>query len=68
LGVRVAYQGMVLFSIPPMPGYEPLRYEHLQARFQQEAKRKFIPALAISLIQQKDLDFSEWQFNSPNSI
>jgi hypothetical protein len=68
LGVRVAYQEMELFSIPPMPGYEPLRYEHMQEMFQQEAKRKIIPALAVSLIQQKERELSEWQFNLPNSI
>jgi hypothetical protein len=63
LGLRVAFQGIELFSIPPLPGYEPLRYEHLQAMFQRDAKIKFIPALAINLIQQKDLDVLEWQFN-----
>jgi GT2 family glycosyltransferase len=60
-GLRVALQGMVLFSIPPSPGFEPLRYEHLQAILLQEAKRKFIPALGIRLIRRKELDLSGWQ-------
>ncbi len=59
-GLRVALHGIELFSIPPAPGYEPLRYEHLQAIFLREAKQKFIPALAIRLIQRKELDFSAW--------
>jgi len=59
-GLRIAFQGMELFSIPPAPGFEPLRYDHLLAILQQEAERKFIPALACRLIQRKELDFSAW--------
>lgn len=62
-GLRVAWQGLEIFSIPPMPGYESLRYEHIQAMMWQATKYRLIPAMAISLIQSKELDFSVWQFN-----
>jgi hypothetical protein len=62
-GLRVAWQGMEILSIPPAPGYEPLRYEHLQAMVWQAARNRFIPAMALSLIQRDELDFSAWQLN-----
>ena len=68
VGARAAWQGTELFSIPPMPGYEPLRFDHLLAVFRQQARQKFIPPLALSLIQRKDLDLSVWPFNSQTSI
>ena len=68
VGARAAWQGTELFSIPPMPGSEPLRFDHLLAVFRQQARQKFIPPLALSLIQRKDLDLSVWPFNSQTSI
>lgn len=59
-GLRIAVQGIELFSIPPAPGFEPLRHEHLQAILRREAKWKFIPALGFELIRTKELDFSAW--------
>lgn len=59
-GLRVALQGVELFSIAPAPGFEPLRFEHLHAILLREAKRKFIPPVGIRLIQRKELDFSTW--------
>jgi GT2 family glycosyltransferase len=67
-GLRVAWQGVEFLSIPPAPGYEPLQYEHLQGMVYQEAKRRFIPALAMSLIINDDRELSAWQPNSQKSI
>jgi glycosyltransferase involved in cell wall biosynthesis len=51
VGLRLALGGVEVLTIPPQPGAEPLREEHLHNRLQQVAEQDFVPALALHLIQ-----------------
>jgi GT2 family glycosyltransferase len=50
VGVRLAVGGAEVLAIPPQPGAEPLRQEHLHAALERQAEQEFIPALAVHLI------------------
>jgi hypothetical protein len=50
LGLRLTLHGTELLAIPPRPGLEPLREEHLRNVFWKKAERQFFPALAFDLI------------------
>jgi GT2 family glycosyltransferase len=49
-GLRLALEGVEVVAIPPQPGAEPLREEHLHRALQQLVERQFVPALALHLI------------------
>ena len=53
LGLRLAIGGIELLAVPPQPGAEPLRKEHLQHLFKNLAMHRFIPVLGLELIQAK---------------
>lgn len=50
-GVRLLLNGYEMTTIPPQPGAEPLRVEHLRAELRALARREFVPGLAIQLAQ-----------------
>ena len=60
-GLKIMWRGLDLFEIPPEPGKEPLREEHLWAFFQKRVAQEFLPALAIDLIQSGDSERSIWR-------
>lgn len=51
-GLRLAVAGIEVLSLPPQPGAEPLREEHLQGMWRQLKEQQFIPALAWHMIAQ----------------
>lgn len=50
IGLRLALRGIEVLTIPPQPGVEPLREEHLQQALRNLAREQFVPALALQLI------------------
>jgi GT2 family glycosyltransferase len=50
LGLRLALEGVEVLAIPPQPGAEPLRQEHLHTALQRLAEQQFVPPLALHLI------------------
>ncbi len=46
-GVRLTCDGIEVTTLPPRPGAESLRVEHLAYAFGEHARRTFVPALAI---------------------
>jgi glycosyltransferase involved in cell wall biosynthesis len=46
-GARLAIEGVEVLTIPPQPGAEPLRVEHLHDALRTMARQKFIPAMAM---------------------
>ena len=49
-GLRLHWEGIEVLAIPPQPGAEPLREEHLRSALGGLAEEQFIPALALHLI------------------
>jgi glycosyltransferase involved in cell wall biosynthesis len=52
MGLRLAVAGIEVLSLPPQPGAEPLREEHLHDMWRQLKEQQFIPALAWHMIAQ----------------
>jgi GT2 family glycosyltransferase len=50
MGLWLHWAGVQVLSIPPKPGSEPLREEHLHAALREFAEQQFVPALALHLI------------------
>jgi GT2 family glycosyltransferase len=50
LGLRLYFEGTEVLTIPPQPGMEPLKKEHIDSALQELAKQQFIPALALHMI------------------
>jgi GT2 family glycosyltransferase len=49
-GVIIAHNGVMVLSLPPEPGAEPLRLEHLQLAMREASQKNFHPALALGLV------------------
>ena len=50
LGLRLTLEGVEVLAMPPQPGAEPLRKEHLHTALQRLAEQQFVPSLALHLI------------------
>jgi len=50
-GLRLTLDGMEVLTLSPEPGAEPLREEHLHSALRALTEQKFIPALALRLVQ-----------------
>ncbi len=46
VGLRLALEGIEVLNLPPIPGSEPLKIEHLHYALQEAAEHQFIPAMA----------------------
>lgn len=53
-GLRLFWKGMPLFTIPPVPGVEPLRLEHLWRMLWDICEREIVPALALDWVLQAE--------------
>lgn len=50
IGLRLCLEGVEVLTMPPQPGAEPLREEHLHSALRGLAEWQFVPALALHLI------------------
>jgi glycosyltransferase involved in cell wall biosynthesis len=50
LGLRIGLEGIEVLTIPPQPGKEPLKKEHIDSALQELSKQQFVPALALHMI------------------
>ena len=48
-GVRLTLEGVEILALPPHPGAEPLREEHIRGALSKLAQQQFVPALALHL-------------------
>ncbi len=48
-GAIIALAGVPLLALPPQPGAEPLRVEHVRAAVRAIAQQKYFPALALGM-------------------
>jgi GT2 family glycosyltransferase len=48
-GVVLAHNGIIVLSLPPQPGAEPLQLKHLQQALRDHVENHFNPALALGL-------------------
>lgn len=49
-GARLTIGGMEVLSLPPQPGAEPLREEHLRAALDDLLGQQFVPAVALQML------------------
>jgi glycosyltransferase involved in cell wall biosynthesis len=56
-GLRVVIDGIEVLAIPPKPGWEPLRLQHVQACLRELAESQFVPALALKWLRARGPDF-----------
>ena len=63
-GLRLALGGYEVLTIPPQPGAEPLRDEHLHLALRELAEQQFVPALAMHLVRSTSPGGLLWQSSS----
>jgi glycosyltransferase involved in cell wall biosynthesis len=49
LGLQVTLAGSEILALPPHPGAEPLRLEHIRGALSKLAQQQFVPALALHM-------------------